>query len=569
MRAHDWASTPLGPPETWPDGLKVPLQILLTSRFEMWLGWGPDLTFFYNDAYIPTLGVKHPGALGRPMKEVWKEVFAAVEDRIVSVMHDGVATWDKALMLLLERSGYPEETYHTFSYSPLRGDTGAIEGLMCVVTEETERVISERRLATLLTLSTALLPVRSRDELVRAVQEALRSNPRDFPFSFVRLFDEPAGDNRLEQAPWPFERIKAGAESVRVPVAEVLSDPPKGPWELPPREAVILPIGRSSLGEPVGALVLGLNPYRPQAFETAGIRYLLAGQISGALAAIDARLSQIAETQRLQQLFEQSPSFMAVLRGPEHRFELANPGYMQLIGHRDVVGRTVREALPELGSQGFFELLDTVYSTGEPYRGQSVPVSIQRTANAEPESRILDFVYQPIRNADGTIAGIFAEGIDVTAAHNAAVALRESEAQFRTLAEAMPNHVWTALPDGNLNWFNSRVYDYSGAKRRRAGRTGLGQDRASGRHRRTAGALGRPRWPPASLRDRVPASRRDDGDYRWHIVRAAADPRRGWSRSRAGSAPTPTSRSRRARRRRSRTSTQTLEAAGRRSAPPS
>ena len=89
------------------------------------------------------------------MKDVWKEVFTAVEDRIVSVMRDGVATWDKALMLLLERSGYLEETYHSFSYSPLRGDSGAIEGLMCVVTEKTERVISERRLATLLTLSTA------------------------------------------------------------------------------------------------------------------------------------------------------------------------------------------------------------------------------------------------------------------------------------------------------------------------------------------------------------------------------------------------------------------------------
>src|ERR1700761_1554258 len=94
MRDHDWSATPLGPPQHWPEGLKTPLRMMLTSRFEMWLGWGQDLAFFYNDAYIPTLGVKHPDALARPMRQVWAEVFHAVEDRIVSVMRDGVGTWD-------------------------------------------------------------------------------------------------------------------------------------------------------------------------------------------------------------------------------------------------------------------------------------------------------------------------------------------------------------------------------------------------------------------------------------------------------------------------------------------
>jgi hypothetical protein len=106
MRAHHWAATPLGSPQHWPEGLKIPLRMMLTSRFEMWLGWGPDIAFFYNDAYVPTLGSKHPDALGRPLREVWREVFADVEDRVRSVMVDGVATWDKALLLLLARNGY-------------------------------------------------------------------------------------------------------------------------------------------------------------------------------------------------------------------------------------------------------------------------------------------------------------------------------------------------------------------------------------------------------------------------------------------------------------------------------
>lgn len=151
MRQWDWASTPLGSPESWPDALKIPLKMLLTSRFEMWLGWGPELCFFYNDAYIPTLGLKHPKMLGKPFREVWAEVYDDVADQVERV-RAGEATWNKSLLLLLERSGYPEETYHSFSYSPLYGPEGAVDGLLCVVSEETESVIADR--------STARLPVR-------------------------------------------------------------------------------------------------------------------------------------------------------------------------------------------------------------------------------------------------------------------------------------------------------------------------------------------------------------------------------------------------------------------------
>jgi len=148
MRATDWSATSLGNPDEWPDALKIPLRMLLTSRFEMWLGWGPDLTFFYNDAYIPTLGVKHPSSLGQPFREVWREVYADVAAQVEQVAAGG-STWNEALLLLLERSGYPEETYHSFSYSPLHDASGAVAGLLCVVSEETERVINERRMAML------------------------------------------------------------------------------------------------------------------------------------------------------------------------------------------------------------------------------------------------------------------------------------------------------------------------------------------------------------------------------------------------------------------------------------
>src|SRR4051794_23717919 len=157
LLAVDWDETPLGAPEAWPRSLASIVQVLLTSRFSMWMAWGPELTFLCNDAYRrDTLGSKFPWALGRPASEVWSEIWSDIGPRIETVIRTGDATWDQDLMLFLERSGYVEETYHTFSYSPITGDDGAIAGMLCVVSEETGRVIGERRLRIVRDLGTAL-----------------------------------------------------------------------------------------------------------------------------------------------------------------------------------------------------------------------------------------------------------------------------------------------------------------------------------------------------------------------------------------------------------------------------
>jgi CheY-like chemotaxis protein len=157
IREFDWTKTPLGPIDEWPQSLKTVVRLLLASRFAMWMSWGPELTFFYNDAYRRmTLGRKHPWALGRPSREVWAEIWDDIGPRIDRVLESGEATWDEALLLFLGRSGYREETYHTFSYSPLAGDDGKVAGHLCVVTEETDRVIGERRLETLRSLAAEL-----------------------------------------------------------------------------------------------------------------------------------------------------------------------------------------------------------------------------------------------------------------------------------------------------------------------------------------------------------------------------------------------------------------------------
>ena len=201
MAGWDWASTAVGPPGTWPPLLQTLVRVLLTSRFPMWLGFGPDLAFFYNDAYRrDTLGVKHPWALGRPAWEVWEEIWPDIGPRVDAVLRTGEATWDEALQLFLERSGYTEETYHTFSYSPVIETDGRIMGMLCVVTEETDRVVGERRMTTLRDLASELSGTRNEAELFEAVRARLGDNPRDLPFTAVYVFDDDGATARLRCA---------------------------------------------------------------------------------------------------------------------------------------------------------------------------------------------------------------------------------------------------------------------------------------------------------------------------------------------------------------------------------
>ena len=146
-----------------------------------------------------------------------------------------------------------------------------------------------------------------------------------------------------------------------------------------------------------------------------------------------ARREAVAQSERLAQMFQDAPSFMAQLEGSSHVFTFANAAYQQLIAQRAVIGRSIREAFPELEGQGFFDLLDEVYHTGHSFRGRALPVPLQRMPGAAPEERLLDFIYQPVRDAASAVTGIFVEGTDVTESERALAALRENEARLRFL----------------------------------------------------------------------------------------------------------------------------------------
>jgi PAS domain S-box-containing protein len=168
------------------------------------------------------------------------------------------------------------------------------------------------------------------------------------------------------------------------------------------------------------------------------------------------------ERQHLHELFEQAPGFIAALSGPDYVFTVANAAYRQVVGRSGLIGKPVREALPEVQEQGFIRLLDHVYQTGKPFIGRGVRVVVKHGPDDAVEERFLDFVYQPIFNQDGTVSGIFVQGHDVTDHRRVENALRESEERFRAIANSVDQLIWATRPDGFHDYYNQRWYEYTG-----------------------------------------------------------------------------------------------------------
>ncbi|NMO93814.1 SpoIIE family protein phosphatase [Actinomycetospora sp. TBRC 11914] len=321
MAAVDWAATPLGPPSGWPTALRDVVRVVLTSRFAMWMAWGPELTMFYNDAYrAATLRRKHPWALGRPFDEVWAEIRETLTPQIRTVLEDGEATWDEDLLLYLERYGWPEETYHTFSYSPLYDGDRGVQGLLCVVAETTERVLAERRMAFLRDLASAMTSARSIGEVTAASREVLEGARRDLPFGLLYLLDPTVASRRARlvaavgvEAGGPAAPavVELGVPAQGWPAAAVnptgrvlpLTDDavPAAPPECD-RVAVVPLTPATTSGDddgPIGVLVVGLSRHLAYDERYRDFVELVAGQVTSGV--LDARAAE-ADRERAEAL---------------------------------------------------------------------------------------------------------------------------------------------------------------------------------------------------------------------------------------------------------------------------
>ncbi len=273
LRQFDWSRTSLGPLAGWPLNLRTSVDIVLNSPMAMVLMWGPEHVMIYNDEYVKIAGARHPAALGGTVPAVWPEIWDW-NARILEAGLRGETQVHHECLLPLLRNGVPTDVCFDLFYTPVHGDAGQVDGVLCTALELTARLEEGRQLK----------------------------------------------------------------------------------------------LANLQLGE---------------------------------------------ERALLRALFEQAPSFMAVLRGPQHVFELANEHYLRLVGRRELIGKSVEQALPEVKQQGFIDLLDQVYRSGVPYQGRQVKVDLQLEQGCTVQ-RHIDFVYQPIKDESGVVGGILVEGIDVT-----------------------------------------------------------------------------------------------------------------------------------------------------------
>lgn len=329
MRDFAWEATPLGPVETWPQSLKTAIRIMMTSRQPIWIGWGQELIYLYNDPYKSIIGGRHPWALGKPVKEVWKEIWWEIGPMLATAMSGTEGTYVEEQLLIMERNGYPEETYYTFSYSPIPDDDNQVGGIICANTDDTQRVIGERQLALLRHLAAQTAGTRSWQQVCERSISALTTNQHDLPFAALYLEDQggqlmlaglaglesghPAAPPvlDLDTSPWPLAKplYEHRAEFVGELARRFSDDLPCGAWREPPGSAVVLPITPTGEMGRAGILVVGLNPFRLYDTDYRGFLNLVAGQISAALANAQAyederrRSEALAEIDKAKTIF--------------------------------------------------------------------------------------------------------------------------------------------------------------------------------------------------------------------------------------------------------------------------
>jgi PAS domain S-box-containing protein len=320
MRAMDWSLTPLGPVSRWPQSLKTSISICLASRFPIVMYWGPEYVVLYNEAYSTILGSKHPWALGQRCRDCWVEIWETIGPMLDGVVGSAQATWSHDLLLMLRRHGYLEECYFSFSFSPIRIETGAVGGVFTAVMETTDKVIGERRLRTLRDLAARAVDVSSESSAWSIARATLAENLHDIPFSLLcQLGSEnkvqilgAAGIDRRHPLCVSLEtpgsklarRLELAAQSHEPLELQDLEDwgvLPGGAWQSPPEAIVLLPIADRGLEHCSSVLLAAVSPHKRLDENYRTFFRLVAHQIAASVA--DAR-SHDEERKRIDALAE-------------------------------------------------------------------------------------------------------------------------------------------------------------------------------------------------------------------------------------------------------------------------
>ncbi len=466
MSSVDWSKTALGPVSGWSQALATMVGVVLRSPAAMYLAWGPRLVQLYNDAHRPLVGAVN--LMGLPANESWADVWHLLEPKYAAALAGHPAIWGEDQPLPIDRRGFVEEAYFKAAFIPVPDETtpSGIGGVLVISTETTEQVYGERQRETLRKLATRTARSFSAVQACATAAATLGEHASDVPFCLFYLISEDGTEARLVAqngfgssagnanrevidltAPvargWPLASV-VGAQAITIwqDLPERFAELPTGCWSRSPLVAIGLPLSSPDRPHPYGVMIAGVNPHRELDDGFRAFFELVAAQVVTAFNA--AALARVhAETARnrtwLYSHLMQAPVALSVLTGPELIISLANPRYLEMVGRKDIVGKSLRAVYPELAPDApIFRIFAEILSTGVPFVAEEYSIVIDQGNG--PEEMYFKFTGQPVPDSSGEVTDIMVVAIDITAqvrARRRTESLVESHAFLLKLGDAL------------------------------------------------------------------------------------------------------------------------------------